>query len=108
VIICLRFEFQIRPTRFAINFLFITARTERKVRLFVTLFDFLPRYTHPFDLKFACFFFQIQSRFLHEISTKKIFRESFSEILCKPMLSSKKICEILPYFMQFDFGSILR
>jgi len=36
----LRFEPQIRPTRFAINFLFITRRVERKVRLCVKLFDF--------------------------------------------------------------------
>jgi len=36
----LRLELQIRPTRLAINFLFITARAERKVRLCVKLFDF--------------------------------------------------------------------
>ena len=36
----LRFEPQIRPTRLAINFLFITARDERKVRLCAKLFDF--------------------------------------------------------------------
>ena len=40
----LRFEPQIRPTRFAINFLFITAMTGRKVRLCVKLFDFFPRW----------------------------------------------------------------
>ena len=39
----LRFEPEIRPTRFVINFLFITARGERKVRLCVKLFDFFPR-----------------------------------------------------------------
>jgi len=36
----LRFHPQIRPTRLAINSLFITARAERKVRLCVKLFDF--------------------------------------------------------------------
>jgi len=36
----LRFEAQTRPTRLAINFLFITARAERKVRSCVKLFDF--------------------------------------------------------------------
>jgi len=36
----LRFEPQISPTRLAINFLFVTARAERKVRLCVKLFDF--------------------------------------------------------------------
>jgi len=36
----MRFESHIRSTRFTINFLFITARAERKVRLCVKLFDF--------------------------------------------------------------------
>ena len=36
----LRFEPQIRPTGFAINFLFITSRAERKGHLCVKLFDF--------------------------------------------------------------------
>jgi len=40
---CLRFELQIRPTRFTINFVFSTARAERKVRLCVKLFDFFRR-----------------------------------------------------------------
>jgi len=35
-----RFEPQIFPTNFAINFLFVTARDERMVRLCVKLFDF--------------------------------------------------------------------
>jgi len=34
---------------------------------------------------------------------KKLFRENFLEILCKPRLSSTKTCEILPYFLQFLF-----
>jgi len=38
----LRFDLQTRPTRFAINFLFITARCERKVRSCVKLFEFFP------------------------------------------------------------------
>ena len=38
----LRFESQIRSIRLAINFLFVTARAERKVRLCVKLFDFFP------------------------------------------------------------------
>ena len=38
----LRFEPQTRPTRFPINFLFITARDERKVRSCVKLFDSFP------------------------------------------------------------------
>ena len=40
----LRFVAEIRPTGIAINFLFITARAERKVRLCVKLFYFFPRW----------------------------------------------------------------
>ena len=40
----LRFEPQIRPTRLTIIFLFITAPTDRKVRLCVKLFYFFPRW----------------------------------------------------------------
>ena len=53
---CLRFEAQIRPTKLAINFLLITARAGRKVRLCVKVFDFFScANTHPFDLKFVAF-----------------------------------------------------
>jgi len=34
---------------------------------------------------------------------KKIFWENFSEILCKPRISSTKTCEISLYFLQFLF-----
>ena len=43
IVFWVRFDPQIRPTRFSINFLFITARVERKVRFCVKLFDFFPR-----------------------------------------------------------------
>ena len=39
---------------------------------------------------------------------KKLFQENFSEILCKPWVSFTKTCEILPYFLQFCFVSVLR
>jgi len=39
----LRFEAKIPPTGFATNFLFITAKAERKVHLCVKLFYFFPR-----------------------------------------------------------------
>jgi len=60
VIVCieflLRFQPQIRPTRFSRNFLFINARVEMKVRLCVRLFDFFSKVnTHPFDVKFVAF-----------------------------------------------------
>jgi len=99
----LRFEAQVRPTRLAINFLLITARAERKVRLCVKLFDFfhgrivisltwnLSRFV-PNSVEILMWNFR-----------KKLFRKNFSEILCKPRLSSTKTCEISPYFWQFLF-----
>ena len=90
----LRFESQIPPTRLAINFLFITARVERKVRLCVKLFDFFPRWSVWPEI--CRFLSQIQSRFLCGISGRKLLWENFLEILCKPRLSSTETCEILP------------
>jgi len=49
----LRFEPQIRPTRLAINFLLITVRAKRKVRLCEIVLIISRVNTHPFDLKFA-------------------------------------------------------
>jgi len=104
----MRFEPQIRPTTFAINVLFITAGTERKVRFWVKLFDFFPRWI------LICLTWNL-SRFvpnLVEILTwnlrKKLFRENFSEILGKPRLSSTETCEISPYFLQFYYRSVVR
>ena len=95
----LRCEPQTRPTRFAINFLLITARSERKVRSCVKLVDFF----HGWILIRLTWNL---SRFVPnsvEILTwnfgKKPFRENFSEILCKARLSSSKTCEISPYFL---------
>ena len=52
----LRFEPRIHPTGLTINFLFITVRAERKIRLCAKLFDFFSWVnTHPFDLKFVAF-----------------------------------------------------
>jgi len=104
----LRFEPQIGPTRLAINFLFITAMAERKVRLCVKVFYFfcgwklirltwnLSRFV-PNSVEILTLNFSI-----------KLFRENFSEILCKPRLSSTKTCEISPYFLKFYSGSLLR
>ena len=99
----LRFEPQIRPTRFSINFLFIIARVERKVRLCVKLFDFFPRWI-LIRLSWNL------SRFLPnsvQILTwnfmKKLFQGPFFWNFLKNQGSSSKICEILPYFLQFYF-----
>jgi len=92
----LRFERQIRATRPAINFLFITARAERKVRLCAKLFDvfhwwILIRLTWNLSL-----FVPHSVEILTLNFRKKLFRENFLEILCKPRLSSTETCEIPP------------
>ena len=99
----LRFEAQIRPTRLVINFLFITARAERKVRLCCKLFDFfrgriLVRFTWNLSR-----FFRNSVEILTWNFRKKLLWENFSEILCKPRVSFTKICDISPYFLQFLF-----
>ena len=98
VLVCiefwLRFEPQIRHTRFSINFWFITERIETKVRLCVKLFDLFPRWI------LICLTWNL-SRFVPNSVQilmwnlrKKLFRDNFSEILWKT-----KICEISPYFL---------
>ena len=74
----LRFELQIRPTGFAINFLFITARADKKVRLCVKMFDFFCGRIHN---RLTCNL----SRFVPNSikiftwnNRKKLFRENFS------------------------------
>jgi len=94
----LRFEAHIRPTRLATNFLLLTARAERKVRLCAKLFDFfrgriLIRLTWNLSR-----FFQNSVEILAWDFRKKLFRENLLEILCKPRISSTETCEISPYF----------
>jgi len=100
----MRFKAQIRPTRLARNFLLMTARAERKVRLCAKLFDFF-RGRILIRLTWNLWLFVPNSV---EILTwnfrKKLFRENFSEILCKPRLSSTETCDISPYFRQFLFS----
>ena len=101
------FEPQIRPTRLAINFLFITAGAERKVRLCVKLFDLfrgliLVRLTWNLSR-----FVPNSVEYLTWNFRKNPFWENFSEILCKPRLSSTKTCEISPYFPKLYSGSVL-
>ena len=87
IIVCiefwLRFETHIRPTRFSINFLFITARVERKVRLCVKLLDLFPRWilirltwnlSRFVPNSIQIFWWKLR---------KKLFQDNFSEILWK-------------------------
>ena len=103
----LRFQPRTRPTRFAINFLFITARGERKVRLCVKLFDFFPGWILICLTWNLSHFVPNSVEILSRNFRKKIFLKDFTEILCNPRLSSSKTCEISPYFLQFFFGSVL-
>jgi len=99
----LRFESQIRPTRLEINFLLITARVERKVRLCVKLFDFFRgRILVRLTWNLSRFVLKFNGDSYVKFQQKTI-SDNFSEILCKPRLSSTKTCEISPYFMQFLF-----
>ena len=95
-----RLEPQIRPTRLAINFLLMTARAERKVRLCVKLFDFfrgwiLIRLTWN------------MSRFVSNLvgSFKwSLWKNYFGRIFQKFSRKSRtKTCKISPYFLQFLF-----
>ncbi len=77
----LRFENQIRLTRLAINFLFVTVRAERRVRLWAKLFDFfrcwiLIRLTWNLSR-----FVPNSVEILGWNFRKKPFRKNFSEIL---------------------------
>ena len=90
----LTFEPQIRPTRLAINFLFVTAWAERKVRLCVKLFDFF-RGWMLIRLTWSLFRFVPNSvEILGWNFRKKPFWKNFSEILQKPRLSSTETREI--------------
>jgi len=106
----LRFEFQICPTRLAINFLFITARAERNVRLCVKLFDFF-RWWILIRLTWNLSRFVPNSvEILTWISREKLFRENFSEIFLQtkegyPLLKLVKFC---PTFSNSNSAAVLR
>jgi len=101
----LRFEPQICLPRLTINFLFVTARAERKVRFFVKLFDFFREWIHirlPWNLsRFAANSVEI----LGWNFRKKLFRENFLEILCKPRLYPlPKLVKFRPNFCNYILG----
>jgi len=108
----LRFESQIRPKILAINFLFITAMAERKVRLCVKLFDFyrgrilvrltwnLSRFV-PSSVKILTWDFRkktiLEELFRNFVQTKAIFYQNLwnfalrSEIVFWVRIALKKI-----------------
>ena len=74
----LRFEPQIRPTIFAINYIVITVKAESKVRLCAKLFDLFSWVnTHLFDLKFVAFCAKLSGDSYVEFQEKTIFGEFF-------------------------------
>jgi len=97
----LRFEPQIRPTRLEINFLLITAKAERKVRLCVKLFDFfrgwkLIRLTWNLSR-----FVQIQGRFLRGISGKNCFGRIFQKFCANQGYPLPKLVKFRRTFCNF-------
>ena len=100
----LRFESQIRPTRLAVNFLFITARAERKVHLCVKQFDFF-RGRILVRLIWNLSHFVPNSVEIHTWNfRKKLFQENFSEILCKPRSVFAKLVKFRPTFRNCILG----
>jgi len=87
VIVCiefwLRFEPQVCPTRFSINFLFIIVRVEMKVRLRVKLFDFFSRWILIRLTWNLSRFVPNSIQTLTWNFSKKLFRDNFSKILWK-------------------------
>ena len=94
----LRFEPQVRPTRLAINFLFITVRTERKVRLCVKLFDFFVGEYWSVWPEICRVLSRIQWRFLRGISGKNYFRRIFQKFCANQGYPLPKLVKIRPTF----------
>jgi len=102
----LRFEPQIRSTRFAMNFLFIIATNERKFCFCVKLFDhFLTEYSSVYA-KICRASSQNLLGFFHKISTRNSFG-NFLETSYTLRRSSFQIYQIFPYFQQFYYEFIL-
>ena len=71
------------------------------------LIFFLSEYSSVWP-KICCVLSQIQSRFLRKISGKIYYGRIFQKFWWKPRLSTTETCEILPYFLQFYSGTVLR
>ena len=100
----LRFEPHIRPTRLAINFLFITARAERNVRLCAKLFDFFRCEYSSVWPEICCVLSQIHWRFLRGISRKNYFRRIFQKFCANQDYPLRKHVKFHPTFCNFILG----
>ena len=77
-----RFQSQIRPTRLAINFLFIIVRAKRKVLYGAKLFDFfLWVNIHTFDLKPVAFYPKFSGDSWIEFMKQTILGEYFKKFV---------------------------
>jgi len=109
-IVCLEFwwwfEPEIPTTRFSINFLFIIARVESKVRLCMKLFDFFPKWILVrLTWNLLRFVPKSVDIFMWNFNNK-LFQENFSEILRKPRLYPlQKIVKFCPTFCNFILGT---
>jgi len=92
---------QICPTRFSVNFLFIIARVEKKVRLCLKLFDFFPRWILIRLTWHLSRFVPNSVQIVTWNLRKNYYGTMFLKFFEKPRLSSSKICKISSYFLQF-------
>ena len=97
----LRFEPQICPTRLAINFLFVIARAERKVRLCAKLFD---SFRGWILLRLTWNMSQIQWRFLGGISAKNNSGRIFQKFCKTKGYPLPKLEKFLPNFWNIILG----
>ena len=104
----MRFEPQIRPTRLAINFLLITARSKRKVRLCENVWFFSWVNTYPFDLKFVAFFPEFSADSYVEFQEKIISWEFFRIFLAIQRYPLPKLVKFRPTFCNFYSTFVMR
>jgi len=105
----LRFEAQIRPTRLAIHFLFITARAGRKVRLCVKTvwFFFVGEYSSVWP-EICRVSSRIQWRSWRGISGKNFLGRIFGKYCVNKGYPIPKLVKFRPTFCNFYSGSVLR
>jgi len=100
----LRFEPQIPPTTLAINFLFVTARAERR---FVCVWNYLVFFVGEYSSgwpEICRVLSQIQWRFLGGISGKKYSRRIFQKFCANQGYPLPKLVKIRPNFCNFILG----
>ena len=101
----IRYEPQIRSTRFAMNFVFIIATVARKVRFSVKLFDhFLTEYSFVLTEIFHVLF-QILLEFFHKISTRNYIWKMLQKLLALKSAHLSIFVKFYPSFCNFIISS---